>query len=161
MKTLIVYYSLEGNTEWAVRRMAEILDADVQRLVPKKTYPDKGFKKFLWGGKSAVMKETPEIEPLETDAKNYDRIIFASPVWAGTFAPPLRTYLQKTQPEGKQYALVLCSSGGGTQKAADQLGVMLCAAQALPVLSLIDPKSRPDAGNEEKIRAFCHQLQTL
>ena len=57
MKTLIVYYSLEGNTQYAAERIAGRIGADVLRLVPKKAYHDKGFAKFFWGGKSAVMGE--------------------------------------------------------------------------------------------------------
>lgn len=65
MKTLIVYYSLEGNTEYAAGRIAAALQADTLRLRPKKAYADKGFAKFFWGGKSAVMAEKPELEPYE------------------------------------------------------------------------------------------------
>ena len=44
MKTLIVYYSLEGNTKWAAEKLVARLDADTLRLVPRTAYPDKGFK---------------------------------------------------------------------------------------------------------------------
>ncbi len=158
MKTLIVYYSLEGNTAWAVNKIAEELGADLERLVPKKAYPDKGFRKFFWGGKSAVMKETPELEPLTTDSRSYERIIFASPIWAGTFAPPLRTYIQQTDLRNKQFALVLCSSGGSTKKAADQLKQLLDVRGELPSISMIDPKTKPDTENDTKIQSFCRSL---
>ena len=49
MRTLIVYYSLEGNTEFAARRVAESLGAELLRIEPIKAYPDSGFKKFFWG----------------------------------------------------------------------------------------------------------------
>lgn len=60
MKTLIVYYSLEGNTEYAAGRIAAALQAETLCLRLKKAYADKGFAKFFWGGKSAVMAEKPE-----------------------------------------------------------------------------------------------------
>ena len=88
MKTLIVYYSLEGNTQWAAEQIAARLGADTLRLVPKAAYPDKGFKKFLFGGKSAVMKEAPELESYEVDITQYEQIVLATPVWAGTLTPP-------------------------------------------------------------------------
>ena len=40
MKTIIVYYSLEGNTEYAAKELANLLGADLLRLHPKKAYPD-------------------------------------------------------------------------------------------------------------------------
>jgi hypothetical protein len=33
-----------------------------------KAYPTKGFRKFLWGGKSAVMAEKPKLLPYKFNA---------------------------------------------------------------------------------------------
>ncbi len=77
MRSLIVYYSLEGNTEYAVNRIKEKTGFDELRLVPKKAYKDKGFSKFVWGGKSALMGEKPKLENYEVDLASYDRIIFS------------------------------------------------------------------------------------
>ena len=52
---IVVYYSLEGNTAYAAEKIAAALGAKTLRLQPKKAYPDSGFRKFFWGGKSAVM----------------------------------------------------------------------------------------------------------
>ena len=41
MKTLIVYYSHEGNTDFVAKKIAEKLEADTVRLVPVKKYPEK------------------------------------------------------------------------------------------------------------------------
>ncbi len=40
MKTLIVYYSLEGNVQWTAEKLASRLGADTLRLVPKAAYPE-------------------------------------------------------------------------------------------------------------------------
>ena len=49
MKTAVVYYSMGGNTAWAAARIAERLQADLIGIKPEKQYPDRGFRKFLWG----------------------------------------------------------------------------------------------------------------
>ena len=97
MKTIIVYYSLEGNTEYVANVIAGKLSADVLKLVPKKAYSDKGFSKFFWGGKSAVMAETPELEPYTLDLSEYDQVVIGFPVWAGTFTPPIRTFVKENK----------------------------------------------------------------
>ena len=158
MKTLIVYYSLEGNTRWAAERIAEKLDADTLRLVPKAAYPDKGFKKFLFGGKSAVMKETPELEPYVVDLAQYERIILATPVWAGTMAPPLRAFLQKEDLSGKRFALVASSMGGSPGRTFENIKALLGVTEDVPTLSLRDPKSHPSQANEDALAAFCGKL---
>ena len=71
MKTIIVYYSLEGNTEYAAGKIASGLCADILRIEPVKTYPSSGFSKFFWGGKSAVMAETPRLMPYDFNSDAY------------------------------------------------------------------------------------------
>ena len=95
MKRLIVFYSLEGNTEYIADKIAEKLDADKLKLVPKTQYATKGFKKFFWGGKAAVMAEKPELEPYDADLSAYDEIIIGFPVWAGNITPPVRTFVSE------------------------------------------------------------------
>ena len=70
MKALIVYYSMNGNTEYAARKIAERTGAETLRLEPVKAYPDRGVRKFLRGGKSAMMEEKPELRPYRFEAEN-------------------------------------------------------------------------------------------
>ena len=51
MKTVIVYYSLEGNTDYASKIISAESGAETLRLVPKKRYRDKGLTKYLFGEK--------------------------------------------------------------------------------------------------------------
>lgn len=100
MKTIIVYYSLEGNTAYAADAIAAQLGADVLPLIPVKAYPTGKVSKLVWGGKSAVMSEAPKLQPYTFDAAAYDRIIFGFPVWASTIAPPLRTFIRENNLSG-------------------------------------------------------------
>ena len=93
MKSLVVYYSMSGNCEMVAEKIKEIAGADVLRVEPEKTFPDSGFKKFFWGGKSAVMGDTPALKPYEFDASLYDTIVIGFPVWASRMAPPLKTFV--------------------------------------------------------------------
>ena len=159
MKTAIVYYSMGGNTAWAAGQLASRLGAELIALRPRKAYPDKGFRKFLWGGKSAVMGETPALEPYGFDAAQYDRIILGAPLWAGRIAPPLRSFLaeQRGALADKTLAAFLCCGGGSTDKAFAQLRELLEGALAAE-LTLVDPKDRPSRENETKLDDFCRAL---
>jgi flavodoxin len=159
MKTLIVYYTLEGNTHYAAKKIASLLDADMLRIKPVKTYPRKGFRKFLWGGKSAVMAETPELEPYTFDASAYDRIVFGFPVWSGNVTPPLRTFIKENDLSGKRFAAFACQSGAGAEKAFEKLKTALGIRELDAELVLIDPKTKPDPINEKKISGFCGKLK--
>ncbi len=160
MKTAVVYYSMSGNTAYAAQKIAELLGADLIGIRPVKQYPDRGFRKFFWGGKSAVMAETPALEPYAFDAGQYDRVIFGFPVWAGNVTPPLRTFVRDNREglKGKQIAAFACQSGSGAEKAFGKLAACLGISGLEAKLILIDPKDRPREENGEKIRAFCEAL---
>lgn len=161
MRTLIVYYSLGGNTEYAADIIASRLGADTLRLEPEKAYPDRGFRKFFWGGKSAVMAETPQLKPYAFDAAGYDRVILGFPVWAGNVTPPIRTFVRDNDLKGKRVAAFACQSGAGAEKAFGRLKAALGVDELEAELILIDPKSKPGAENDRKIGAFCDKLRSV
>ena len=72
MRTAVVYYSMSGNCKFVAEQIAAVLQCDLIRIEPVETYPDKGFKKFYWGGKSAVMGEQPELKPYDFDSAEYE-----------------------------------------------------------------------------------------
>lgn len=162
MKTLIVYYSMEGNTDYMAGRIAEKLDADTLRIEPVKAYLSKGFLKFLWGGKSAIMEEKPKLKPYDADLSQYDRIIFGTPVWASNITPPLRTFALENKEElrGKKLAAFVCEAGSGGETAIEKLGSLVglegdgFEASAI----FIDPKSHPSEENEKKLDIFLQIL---
>lgn len=160
MKTLIVYYSLEGNTEYVARAVASTVGADLIRLEPVRAYPTSGFRKFFWGGKSAVMAEKPELQPYTFQPEIYDRIMFGFPVWAGNVAPPLHTFVQENLEafKGKRIAAFACQSGSGAEKALRKLKAYLDVENMEAELVLIDPKAKPSPENEKRIKAFCDRL---
>ena len=160
MKTLIVYYSLEGNTEYVANKIAETCGFDTLRLVPVKKYPDSGFRKFFWGGKSAFMAETPELEPYVFDSDSYGRIVFGFPVWASNVTPPIRTFVKENDLKGKQIAAFACQSGSGAEKAFDKLKTAIGIDKVEAELILIDPKAKPSDENDKKIEEFCKKLSS-
>ncbi len=159
-KTAVVYYSMSGNTDYVSKKICELTGAELIRINPVKEYPSKGFKKFLWGGKSAVMKETPALEKYSFDAKEYDLVVLGSPVWAGTFSPPVRTFVKenKDKLQNKKIASFFCSSGGDASKAAEKLKNFIGISDFEDVLTLVDPKDREKGGDLEKISSFCKKI---
>jgi len=161
MKDLIVYFSLEGNTEYVVKKLQESLGAEALRLVPKKAYHDKGASKFIWGGKSAIMGEKPELENYEIHLYKYDRIIFGFPVWASTFTPPIRTFINDNREEisGKRFAAFACQTGAGAEKALEKLSKYLNETSFEQTAIFLDPKSKPSEATDQSIEAFANALK--
>ena len=143
MKSIVVYYSLTGNTDWTAEEIAKMTDSDLLRINPVKAYPDKGFKKFFWGGKSAVMQEKPKLEPYEFDADKYDAVIIGSPVWASNITPPVRSFISDNMEvmKRKKVSVFVCYSGGGAAKAIEKLNKLVRVEN---ILILTDPKDSPE-----------------
>ena len=161
MKTVIVYYSMGGNTAFAAQQLAEKLGAELLRLEPQTAYPEKGAKKFLFGGKSALMGEKPALKPYDFDG-SAERVIFGFPVWASHVTPPIRSFVEENRAalQGKRFAAFACQMGGGGEKALENLRSVLGAEAFEAQMLLIDPKDKPSAENERRMEAFCRALQT-
>ena len=161
MKTAVVYYSMSGNCEYTAKKIAKAMDADLIRLEPVKAYPDSGARKFLWGGKSAVMGEAPALKPYQFQAQAYDRIIFGFPVWASLPTPPLRTFIRENEGKlkGKKLAAFACQSGNGAEKALAKLKKMLNVDSLEAELILIDPMDKTTPEKDRAIDDFCVNLR--
>ena len=156
----IVYYSMSGNTEYVAKHIAERLGADLIKIEPKKDYPDKGFIKFFWGGKCAVMGEKPKLEEYEFDASKYDLVIFGSPVWASRFSPPIRSFVNENKEKliGKNIAAFACYAGSGAEKALERLKEYIGVENFNASLCLIDPKDKKSEEKDKKIDEFCEKI---
>ncbi len=161
MKDLIVFYSLEGNTRYVAERIRDSVGADMLSLVPKKPIKSKGFSKFIWGGKSAMMGEKPELEKYDVDLNGYDRIIFGFPVWASNITPPIRTFISDNLEalKGKRFVAFACQSGNGAEKAFQKLSGCLGDIEFEQTAVFIDPKARQSRETDEKIEVLCESLR--
>ena len=95
MKTAIIYYSYEGNTKCIAETLAKEINCDIFEIKAKKDISTKGFFKYIWGGKQALMKESPDLEALNFNVNDYDRLFIGTPVWAWTVSPVVRSFVQK------------------------------------------------------------------
>ncbi len=159
MKVAVVYFSLEGNTKYVAEKIAKVLDADMIQLIPVKEYPTGKVSKFFWGGKSATFKEIPKLEEYRFDSINYDLVLLGTPIWAGTFTPPLRTFLRENKLIGKKVALFACCSGGSAEKCFLQLEKEISDCPVLLTLRLIDPVKNANQEDTERIYNFCAKLK--
>lgn len=111
-KTIILFYSFEGNTKKIAMYLSEKLKLPYEEIKLKDNFSSKGFSKYLWGGSQVVMKKKPELESLKIDLDEYDTVILGSPIWAGSFAPAMRTILEDEIVNNKNIAFFYCHDGG-------------------------------------------------
>lgn len=120
MKSLVIYYSFEGNTRFIAEAVAREIKSDVLELKVKNDIKTKGFLKFLWGGKQVLQKKTPDLLPFDKNPEDYEIIFIGTPVWAFTFAPALRTFFKDVKLKNKKIAL-FCTHEGSAAKTFDDM----------------------------------------
>ena len=117
--------------------------------------------KFLWGGKSALMAEKPELEDISIDLSAYDRIIFGFPVWASNITPPIRTFVlnNSEQLAGKHFAAFACQSGNGAEKAFAKLAACIGIDGFEQTAVFLDPKAKQNEKKDAQIEEFAGKLE--
>jgi len=103
-KILVLYYSRTGNTKMACEALQKALNA---QLVEVKDLTDRSGS---WGGLTGMLNtlfnmETG-IEPEHPDISSSTNIIIASPLWAGKFAPAIRTLIARNKFDRKNIAVL-------------------------------------------------------
>jgi flavodoxin len=112
MKTVVVFYSLDGNCALVAEKIKTQLNADLLRLYTTKDKKRSFIGNLFWGCGMVFFKKKPTLKPYSFDPAVYDLIIFGAPVWADHPAPPLKTFISEAGITGKKIALFLCHAGG-------------------------------------------------
>ena len=111
-KMLVLYYSQTSNTKMVAEEIAKKLNADIEEIVAVNPY-DGDFKATI----ERCMKEReegviPEIKPIKSKIQKYDVIFIGYPIWFGTYAPPVATFLKNYDLSGKEM-VPFCTFGSG------------------------------------------------
>lgn len=154
-KILVVYYSLDGNTEFAANTIKDITGADLEQLIPEREPTRSGFRKYAEGGFQALIHFKPRIKRLKHDPTGYDTIVLACPVWAGTLPPAMETFLNKESFSGKEVVIVAASASGKADKMIDRIKSLVGSDNTVSVTaSLTDPLKDKDK-TRRKLEEFC------
>lgn len=157
MKSIIIYYTLEGNTKYAAEILAKILDSDLLELTPTKPIKSLGFSKYIWGGKQVVMNDKPKLKPYKYNPDQYELTILASPIWASHFTPVFSTFLRDNTIKGN-IALIASNRGGDCTKAFNILEQQLKNNKIIGTLDLISPLNNKEE-TIKKLKAFSEKIK--
>lgn len=156
LKTIVVYYSLTGNTKFVAEKIAQQLDADLCKVT------DKNFKKgrmlYIKGGAAAMREKLSDIT-VEKSVDDYDLVVVGSPVWAGKIAPAIRTFLVNNDFSEKQVAFFVTIGGDKPEKTFKNLRKTTELDSAVEGLGVTQPlENKSDA--EVQITEWCTKLKT-
>jgi flavodoxin len=151
---LVVFYSRTGNTSYVGKKIAKILEAEIDEIIDLKNRG--GIMGWLGGGRDAFFKRRTKIKN-KKNPEDYKKIIIGSPIWAGTITPAVREYLIKYKTKLNSKKLYFYCTFGGSP------GKYFSDAESLSKKSLatfcVKDKTIHDKDIEEKIKFFCNKIK--
>lgn len=154
-KSLVIFYSLSGNTGLVAAKIAALLHGDSERILKKEPY--QGFWGYMRAATHAISGHRPAIEAPKWNPKDYDLVVIAGPVWMGRIAPPVQSYLHRFQGRFKRIAFCVTHGGSSPAKSFQQMQDL---SGASPVATLsVTAKEVVDRDYDPKVRAFVKTLE--
>lgn len=148
MRKLVVYYSLEGNTECIAKAVASGINADIERLETKKRIKADEFMNYYWGGKKDHPGRKVPLKGQRYDPNDYDLIFIGTPVWAWAPAPPIYSYISDNDIRGRKIVLFSCSEGDPGKTFKKLKGLLGDNNEILAMKDFVNPMENYNCGPE-------------
>lgn len=131
-KTLVLYYSQTSNTKAVAQEITNRIGADMEEIVAVNPYDDDFQSTIERCIKEREEGTVPEIQPLTADLASYDVVFIGYPVWFGTFAPPVATFLSQVDLSDKKVVPFCTFGSGGLESSVKDLAEKQPKAEIAP-----------------------------
>lgn len=126
-KILVVYFSAQNHTKTVAEKIAKNLNADIFEIVPEEEYTAEDLN---WNDSNSRVSREHENESLK-DVKlkntsvenweNYDTVIIGYPIWWGSAAWPVNSFVKANNFDGKTVIPFCTSSSSGLGQSGNLL----------------------------------------
>jgi len=156
LKVLTVYITRTGNTEKVAKKLNKSLGGDIELLTEPMNR--KGILGWIRTGRQNAQRSMAVINPMKYDPSEYDLVILASPIWAGSISAPLRTYLVQNSNKLTKTAVFLTNDGGNVEVAWEEVH------ELLPTNPLVESdlqRSKMASDFDETVQRFLENISGL
>lgn len=160
MKTIIIYYSYGNHTRVISEKIKEKLKCDFLEIKPKVPYSNDYQKVVDETEDNLETKKTPEIEDININLDEYDKIILGTPVWWYTITPPIRSFLKNYDLKNKKI-YVFATNAGWLGSTFDEIK-QLCKDRIISTLSIKFSTNHSEnkiITNEEEIEKWINTIK--
>lgn len=131
-KTLVLYYSQTGATKTVAEELQTRLGADIEALEAVEPYAGSYDETIQRCMQEMATDSLPALKPLTADLSKYDTIFLGYPVWFGTYARPMLSFIKSTNLEGKVIVPFCTFGSGGLNTTCESLKTDQPGATILP-----------------------------
>ena len=159
MRSVVVYYSFEGNVRMLAQQIARTSGAELVELSDLEEPKTKGFMKFVQGGGKAMLGRNTRLGVYDVQAVQAAEVVFiGTPVWAFTCSPAVRTFLAEMSLQGKKLAF-FCASGGSKGKTFQHMRELAGPSnEVLGEIEVVEPLKREAQQCAERITIWTSRM---
>lgn len=141
-KSLIIYYSLSGNTKTVVNILQELVGAEAMEIKPVRPYPDDFHAVVEQAREERRTNFLPPIQALTHDPQAYDIIYLGFPIWGNTIPQPMAAFLSQNNLAGKTIIPFCTHDGYGVGMAFDTVQSYCPQAKLLTGFDMLGADAR-------------------
>lgn len=147
-KSLVVYFSVTGNTQTLAERVHAQVGGDLVELVPVVPYSKVYSETVARARQEIESNANPEITSAIPNMDDYDTIFIGYPIWAGTIPRALITFFRQNDTKGKTIAPFSTHGGGGPGRSVQDIRALCPDAKVTNGLSMT---GRVASGSQQDI----------
>lgn len=159
MKSIVVYYSQEGNTQLVAEKIQQIFHADILRLRLIKEPRTEGLMRLFSMGRQVYLKEKPALSEPFHDFTAYDKIFLGSPIWMGTMTPAIRSFVTQAELSGK-LVIPFCTYKEDSFRFFEDLRKSCPQVRFSFGMGFKTPKAVQEEALEESIRVWLNNMRS-
>lgn len=115
--TLVLYYSQSGTTKAVAEEIQKLLGCDIAAIEAVQPYDGDYPTTISRWQRELADSVRPALKPLDVDIDGYTTIFLGFPIWGGTYALPMATFLDDNALEGKRIVTFATFGSGGIEHA--------------------------------------------
>ena len=112
-RTLVLYFSVTGNTGKLASKISKITKADIMEIVPEVRYTNEDIDYNNSASRASIEQNNENARPIigsTLNVKNYDTVFIGYPIWFGTNPKIILSLFDTYDLHGKKIVL-FCTSG--------------------------------------------------
>lgn len=159
MKSIVIYYSLDGSTRLVADKIQQVFHADSLEIHLVREPRPEGWMRLFTIARQVYLKSTPKLaEPIH-DLSGYDKIFLGSPVWMGTMAPAIRSFLCEAHLNDK-LVVPFCTYDAELGHYFEDLRKTCPVVKFSFGMGFKYPKELEDETLEESVRVWLNNIKT-
>lgn len=156
-KSLVVYFSRSGNTEYAAQAIAQAAGADIFKIEPIDTRYEADYDTVVQLAKEEQQQGArPEIAGRLENISQYDTIYIGCPNWWSDMPMIMYTFLDSYDLSGKKIAPFVTNEGSGLSRIPESIQREEPDAHVVEGLAIRGSQVR---SSDSAIRAWVEQVQ--